>query len=82
MKKRANDQQENELENSIQCLESKIILTENEKTKLENNTWALVTPRGKNTEGVVLRSRERWIAEGEQITQCLCGLEKCNYVSK
>ena len=33
-------------------------------------------------EGVLLRSRARWIAEGEKITKYVCELEKCNYVSK
>ena len=33
-------------------------------------------------EGVLLRSRARWIAEGEKITKYFCGLEKRNYISK
>ena len=33
-------------------------------------------------EGVLLRSRARWIAEGENKTKYFCGLEKRNYVSK
>ena len=81
MKKRANEEREKELENSIQCLESKISLTEDEKTKLENNRQALVTLREKKMEGVLLRSTARWIAEGEKITS-FYGLEKRNYVSK
>ena len=33
-------------------------------------------------EGVLLRSRARWIAEGEKITTYFCKLEKRNYVTK
>ena len=33
-------------------------------------------------ERVLLRSRARWIAEGEKITTYFCELEKRNYVSK
>ena len=33
-------------------------------------------------EGVLLRSRARWIADGEKITKYFCGLEKRNYISK
>ena len=33
-------------------------------------------------EGVLLRSRARWIAEGEKITKYFCELKKYNYVSK
>ena len=33
-------------------------------------------------EGVLLRSRARWIANGEKITKHFCGLEKRNYISK
>ena len=56
-------------------MESKINLTEDEKTKFENNRQALVTRRQRKMEGVLLRSRAKWIAEGE-------GLERRNYVSK
>jgi len=33
-------------------------------------------------EGVLLRSRARWVSEGEKVTKYFCGLEKRNYVSK
>ena len=37
MKKRLDEKKEKDLENSIQSLEAKIVLTENEKRKLEKN---------------------------------------------
>ena len=33
-------------------------------------------------EGVLLRSRSRWVGEGEKITQYFCSLEKRNFISK
>lgn len=33
-------------------------------------------------EGVLLRSKARWIAEGEKTSQYFCGLEKRHYISK
>ena len=73
---------EKDLENSIQSLEAKIVLTENEKRKLEKDKQELVAIRDKRMEGVLLRSRARWIADGEKITKYFCGLEKRNYISK
>eukprot|EP00745_Piridium_sociabile_P041785 TRINITY_DN8320_c0_g1_i1.p1 TRINITY_DN8320_c0_g1~~TRINITY_DN8320_c0_g1_i1.p1 ORF type:complete len:142 (+),score=9.40 TRINITY_DN8320_c0_g1_i1:123-548(+) len=32
--------------------------------------------------GVILRSRARWIAEGEKVSSYFCNLEKRNYISK
>ena len=73
---------EKDLENSIQSLEAKIVLTENEKRKLEKDKQELVAIRDKRMEGVLLRSRARWIADGEKLTKYFCGLEKRNYISK
>ena len=78
MKKRLDEKKEKDLENSIQSLEAKIVLTENEKRKLEKDKQELVAIRDKRMEGVLLRSRARWIADGEKITKYFCGLEKRN----
>ena len=45
------------------------------KMKLEHNKQDLVALREKKMEGVLLRSRARWIAEGEKITNYFCELE-------
>ena len=82
IKKRLDEKKENDLQNSIQSLETKIVLTENEKRKLEQDKQELVAIRDKRMEGVLLRSRARWIADGEKITKYFCGLEKRNYVRK
>ena len=52
------------------------------KRKLEKDKQELVAIRDKRMEGVLLRSRARWIADGEKITKYFCGLEKRNYISK
>ena len=82
MKKRVDQEKERDLQNNIQSLETKIKLTEDEKGKLESYKQELIALREKKMEGVLLRSRARWVAEGEKITKYFCVLEKRNYVSK
>ena len=52
------------------------------KRKLEQDKQELVAIRDKRMEGVLLRSRARWIADGEKIAKYVCGLEQRNYISK
>ena len=52
------------------------------KRKLEQDEQKLFAIRDKRMERVLLRSRARWIADGEKITKYFCGLEKRNYISK
>ena len=54
---------EKDLGNSIKAFETKITVTEDEKGKLENERQGLIAIREKRMEGVLLRSRARWIAE-------------------
>ena len=82
MKKRVDQEKERDLQNNIQSLETKIKLTEDEKGKLKSYKQELITLREKKMEAVLLRSRARWVAEGEKITKYFCGLEKRNYVCK
>ena len=37
--------------------------------------------RDKRMEGVLFRSRARWIVDGDKIRKYFCGLEKRNYIS-
>ena len=73
---------EKDLQNSIQAFETKITLTEDEKEKSEHNRQELIAIREKRMEGMLLRTRARWIAEGEKIIKYFCGLEKRNCISK
>ena len=72
MKKRVDQEKERDLQNNIQSLETKIKLTEDEKGKLESYQQELIALREKKMEGFLLRSRSRWVAEGEKITIFLC----------
>jgi hypothetical protein len=58
------------------------VLNANEKEQLETSKKELVQIREKKMEGVLLRSRARWVADGEKITSYFCSLEKRNYVNK
>ena len=82
MKKCQTEEKEKNLENSIQHLETKTILSEDENRILEDDKQELIAIREKRMQGVLLRSRARWITEGEKITKYFCGLEKRNYISK
>ena len=62
-------------------LDTKIKLTEDEKGKLESYKQELIALREKKMEGVLLRSRARWVAEGEKITKYFC-LKNVIIVSK
>jgi hypothetical protein len=81
-KKRESQVKEKDLDKKIVSLEKKSNLSESERTDLDNYKKELVAIRERRMEGVLLRSRARWIAEGEKITKYFCSLEKRNYVSK
>ena len=66
VKKRQTEEKEKNLENSIQCLETKTSLIEDEKGILEHDKQELIAIRDKRMQGFLLRSRARWIAEGEK----------------
>jgi hypothetical protein len=38
--------------------------------------------RGKRLEGVIIRSRARWLRDGEKATHFFCNLENINFVNK
>ena len=80
-KKKKNAENERLLEEEIRELEIKTILTEGEKAHLEKSKADLISVREKRMEGVLLRSRTRWITEGEKITNYFCSLKKRNFVS-
>ena len=63
-------------------MENSASLTDSENHKLENDKLELIALRENRMKGMLLRSRARRIAEGENITKYFCSLEKRNYVSK
>ena len=49
---------------------------------LRTKTQALEALRKKKMEGVKLRSKAKWVDEGEKVTQYFCNLENRNFTSK
>ena len=82
MRKKKSTESEKTLENTIVRLEQKLNLDDNEKEELQKARIDLITLREKKMEGVLLRSRARWIMDGEKVTKYFCALEKRNYVNK
>ena len=64
MKKGVDQEKERDLQNNIQSLETRK-LTEDDEGKLESYKQELIALREKKMEGVLLRSRARWVAESE-----------------
>ena len=67
MKKCKTKEQEEQLKECIKPLEKKVQRTAEEKKKLEDLKFKLTEIRSKRMEGVLLRSRARWISEGEKV---------------
>ena len=49
---------------------------------MNGKTAELIAIREKRIEGVLIRSKARWIAHGEKVTSYFCSLEKRHYVNK
>ena len=78
MKKKTIRVLEEELETKIRLIEKKVNKTELDLKNLKAANENLVDIRQKKMEGVLLRSRARWVGEGGKITKYFCGLEKRN----
>ena len=81
MKKKENEL-EKKLKAEIESLEKKINRNELENELLQNKNEELILLREKRIEGVMIRSKARWVAEGEKVTRYFCSLEKRHYISK
>ena len=81
MKKKNTLEKEHGIEREIEQLEKKRDQNA-EDNHLEDLRKELAEIRNHRMEGVLLRSRARWIAEGEKVTKYFCSLEKRNYVNK
>ena len=75
-------EKEDKLAHEIDAIERKTHKTDEDLRTLKYKSEELVSIRNRNMEGVLLRSRARWVAEGEKITKYFCNLEKRNYISK
>ena len=82
MKKKISNEQEKELEKNIQVLEKMEKKCVEDLQMLEKKQKELKEIREKRIDGVILRSRARWIANGERVTRYFCNMEKRHYISK
>ena len=82
MKKKKTNEEERRLQEELQHLERKETKDEETLRTINSKKEQLRTIREKRIEGVILRSRARWISEGEKPTSYFCNLEKRHYISK
>jgi exonuclease III/uncharacterized protein (UPF0305 family) len=80
-KKKKTNEEEDRLLMDIEILEKD---TPNEENfiKITELKSQLQSIREQRMQGVLLRSRARWVAEGEKVTKYFCNLEKRHYISK
>ena len=71
---------ENEIMSIIKYLEYN--LNENNVHQLEEKRQELTKLRRKKVEGMTVRTRAKWIYEGEQNSKYFCNLEKIHFVQK
>ena len=81
-KKRQDYEEEKNLEIEITQLENNLNKTEENMITLLQKKNALQTLRERKVEGIILRSKARWAAQGEKVTKYFCNLEKRHFVSK
>lgn len=77
--KKQENKDEEKLLKEIQLLQSESILN-HDLLRTKNQT--LEDLRRKKMEGVKLRSKAKWVDEGEKVTQYFCNLENRNFMSK
>lgn len=79
MKKRQESQKENSLYKEIENLERQEV---QDHTELDEKRKELYNLREKKLQGSKIRSRAKWIQEGEKVTKYFCNLENRNFTSK
>ena len=81
-KKKENEKNEKELEYEIQNLEKKIDKTEQDLQNIRTKNENLQAIRKNKIEGIMIRSKARWAAEGEKVSKYFCSLESRHFTSK
>ena len=82
MKKKKMAEEEKKIEEDLIRLEKVGCKCADDIKDIEAKKDRLKIIREKHMEGVLLRSRARWVSEGEKISSYFCNLEKRHYVSK
>ena len=75
-KKKKKREKEESLLRDIKLFEEKESKTEADIKHIAEKNKELVSLRKKTVEGVLLRSKARWVADGEKIWKYFCNLEK------
>ena len=81
-KKRSRVNREKILIERINENEKCLLQDEGVRTTLENDRTELENIRKHKMEGIQIRSRARWIQEGEKVSKYFCHLENRNFISK
>ena len=79
LKKKENEK-ERELINQIKILEDQFC--NDDQDKISELNQELKEIRNKRLQGTLIRSRARWVEEGEKASKYFCNLENRNFVSK
>ena len=79
-KKKKENEKEKQLETKIENLEHS--LNRFNQTELDNLKAELELLRDKRIKGIALRSKVKWITDGEKINKYFCNLESRNYNDK
>ena len=78
--KKRNEQNREALIKDIELLEKNY--TRENEDGLKTKQKELQELRKKKVEGMLIRSRARWLGEGEKVSKYFCNLEKIHYTSK
>ena len=81
-KKKKDNKTEQELNEIIIEKEKNSNLSEDELAELETTKAQLEQLRRKRTEGMIVRSRVKWITDGDKPTRYFCSLEKRNFTNR
>ena len=80
--KRIRNKREEILLKRIELNENLISFDSNKQEELEKDKKELESLRKIKMDGVKIRSKARWVDEGEKMSKYFCGLENRNFVSK
>ena len=70
------------LEKEIEEIEAKVNVSPQDLELIAEKKQTLLNIRKEKMDGILIRSRAKWAAQGEKVTKYFCGLEKRHYVSK
>ena len=81
-KKREDIEKEKQLESEINNIDLKQNKTEEDLLLKSTKENSLIELRKSKIDGIIIRSKARWAAQGEKVTKYFCNLENRHFVSK